>query len=140
MRLMALDIGERRIGLAVSESGVFASPHSVVHRKSKKEDFARLQRLITELAIERLIIGLPYSMAGPEKIGPQARRVLRYAEALQESLTIPLEFFDETYSTADARQYLAASGRKQVPIDAAAAAVILQKYLDAHRPGPTQTG
>jgi RNase H-fold protein (predicted Holliday junction resolvase) len=66
--------------------------------------------------------------------------VLRYAEALQQTLTIPLDYFDETYSTADARQYLVASGRKQVPIDAAAAAVILQKYLDALRPNPAQSG
>ncbi len=133
MRLMALDIGERRIGIAVSDSGILARPHSVLERKSKQEDFARLGRLIAELKIERVIVGLPYSLSDPEKIGPQARRVKRYAEALAATLTIPFEYFDESYSTVDAESYLLASGSKKIPLDAAAAAVILQNYLDAHR-------
>jgi len=131
MSLMALDIGERRIGIAISDSGVLATPHSVLNRKSKKEDFARLQYLIAELNVERVIIGLPYSLSGHETIGPQARRVKRYAEALAKAVMIPLEYFDESYSTVDARDYLASSGQKKVPLDAAAAAVILQNYLDA---------
>jgi putative Holliday junction resolvase len=134
MRLMALDIGERRIGIAVSDSGIFARPHTVLHRKSRKEDFARLARLIEEMEVERLIIGLPYSLSGTEKIGPQARRVQRYAEALRQVIATPCEYFDESYSTVDAEQYLAAAGKKKVPIDAAAAAVILQSYLDAAQP------
>jgi putative Holliday junction resolvase len=133
MRLMALDIGERRLGVAVSDSGILARPHSVLERKSRKEDFARLGRLITELKIERVIVGLPYSLSDPERIGPQAHRVKRYAEALAATLTIPFEYFDESYSTVDAQSYLLASGSKKTPLDAAAAAVILQNYLDAHR-------
>jgi putative transcription antitermination factor YqgF len=62
MRLMALDIGEQRIGIAVSESGILATPHSVLQRKSKREDFSRLQRMIAALEIERVIVGLPYSL------------------------------------------------------------------------------
>ena len=131
MRLMALDIGERRIGLATSDSGILATPHSVLHRKSKQEDFARLQRLITELRIDKLIVGMPYSLSAPDGIGPQAQRIRRYADLLAEQLTIPLEFFDERYSTVDAQAALEAMGRKKIPIDAAAAAVILQNYLDA---------
>ena len=131
MSLIALDIGERRIGIAISDSGVLATPHSVLHRKSKKEDFARLAHLITELKVERVIVGLPYSLSGHEPIGPQARRVKRYAEALTKVVKIPLEYFDESYSTVEARDYLATSGQKKVPLDAAAAAVILQNYLDA---------
>ena len=131
MRLMALDVGERRIGIATSDSGVFAKPHSVLHRKSKKEDFARLQRLITELKIERVIVGLPYSLSGDDPLGPQARRIQRYAEALAAEIDVPIDYFDESYSTVDAEAFLAAAGRKKIPIDAAAAAVILQNYLDA---------
>ncbi len=130
---MALDIGERRIGIAISESGVLATPHSVLRRKSKKEDFARLARLIDELGVERVIIGVPYSLSGSEAVGPQARRVLGYAEGLCQTISIPCEYFDESYSTADAQAYLNVSGRKKVPIDAAAAAVILQNYLDVTR-------
>jgi len=136
---MALDIGERRIGIATSESGIFATPHSVLIRKSKQEDFARLQRLISELKIDYLVIGMPYSLSDPEKIGPQARRVLRYAEALIKTVPIPFEYFDEAYSTVDAETYRVASGRRNIPIDAAAAAVILQNYLDSNRKFPPPT-
>lgn len=136
MRFLALDIGERRIGIAISDSGILATPHSVLQRRSKKEDFARLQRLIAELKIDRVVVGLPLSLSGDEELGPQARRVQRYAEALAETLVVPLEYFDESYSTVDAEAYLgAASRRKSVPIDAAAAAVILQNYLDAQPRG-----
>ncbi|MFN8453516.1 MAG: Holliday junction resolvase RuvX [Anaerolineae bacterium] len=126
---MALDIGERRIGLAISESGVLATPYGVLERKSKAEDFIRLQRIITEQKIDKLIIGLPYSLSAAQGVGPQARRVMRYTEALAEKISIPFEYFDESYSTVDARAYLVSSGRKKTPLDAAAAAVILQNYL-----------
>jgi putative Holliday junction resolvase len=165
MHLMALDVGERRIGIAVSESGILATPHSVLHRKSKKEDFARLQRLIEEQKIERVIVGLPYSLSGVDRMGPQARRIKRYAEALAQTIDVPLEYFDESYSTVDAEAYLTppslegapspgggASGerrasseghrrkpgrrrRGKAPLDAAAAAVILQNYLDSRDDG-----
>lgn len=133
MRILALDVGERRIGIALSESGIFARPHSVLHRKSKKEDFARLERIIEELEIERVVVGLPYSLSGHETIGPQVRRIQRYAEGLAEMIGPPIEYFDESYSTVDAQTYLSTTGQKKVPIDAAAAAVILQNYLDATR-------
>lgn len=136
MRLMALDIGERRIGIALSESGLLATPHSVLYRKSKKEDFARLQRLAVDLKIDRIIVGLPYSLSEPSQLGPQARRIKRYAEALAKTVTIPIEYFDESYSTVDAEAYLSIASRQggkrgKSPIDAAAAAVILQNYLDS---------
>lgn len=131
MRLMALDVGERRIGIAVSDSGILATPHSVLQRKSKAEDFARLGRLMAELKIERVIVGLPYSLSDPTEIGPQAQRIQRYAEALAATLSIPIEYFDERYSTVDAAAYLAIRGQKKIAIDAAAAAVILQNYLDS---------
>jgi putative Holliday junction resolvase len=142
MRLLALDIGERRIGVAVSESGILATPHSVLYRKSKKEDFARLRRMIETLEVERVVVGLPYSLSGDDEIGPQARRIKRYAEALAKTTDVPFEFFDESYSTVDAEAYLAGrdSGKEgnrqkprrgKAPLDAAAAAVILQNYLDA---------
>jgi putative Holliday junction resolvase len=139
MRLMALDIGERRIGLATTDSGILATPHSVLYRKSKQEDFARLQRLIADLRIERLIVGLPYSLSDPQTVGPQARRIMRYTEALAKTIEIPVEYFDESYSTVDAEAYLALSGQKKTPVDAVAAAVILQRYLDAMNRYPTSS-
>ncbi len=129
MTIMALDIGERRIGLALSETGILATPYSVLQRKSKQEDFAHLQRLVIELKIERLVVGLPYSLRNGE-IGPQARRVMRYVKEMLKVITVPMEYFDESYSTVEAKDYLIATGQKKIPLDAAAAAIILQKYLD----------
>jgi putative Holliday junction resolvase len=129
MCLLGLDIGEKRIGIAISQSGLLAAPYSVLQRKSKQEDFARLGRLIADLKVERIIVGIPYSLSHPERLGPQARRVKRYAQALAQTLTIPLEFVDESYSTVEAQDFLALSGQKKVPLDAAAAAIILQTYI-----------
>jgi putative Holliday junction resolvase len=127
---MALDIGERRIGVAISESGLLATPHSIIHRKTKQVDFARLQQLVSELSIERVIVGLPYPLNNPEQLGPQARRIKRYAAKLAQILPIPLEYFDESYSTVEAKAYLGQTSAKRTHVDDAAAAVILQKYLD----------
>jgi putative Holliday junction resolvase len=130
---MALDVGERRIGVAVSDpTGTLATPHTVIRRRSKAEDFVAVARLVAKLEIKRVVVGLPLSLSGD--VGPQARRVTRYAQALAETLDIPVEMYDERYSTSIADALLTESGRKRpVPIDAAAAAVILQDYLEAHR-------
>ena len=132
MRFLALDVGQRRIGLATSNSGIFATPHGVLHRKTKKKDFASIQRLITRLNIDCVVVGVPYSLNAEEPVGPQARRVMRFAQALAEVISVPITYIDERYSTVDAQGYLAESGRK-TPIDAAAAAVILQTYLDSRK-------
>ena len=131
MTIMALDIGGKRIGVAVSDSGILAAPHSVLQRKSRNSDFASLRQLMEELQVERVIVGVPYSLSGPDPVGPQARRIMRFAEALAKTVPVPLEYFDESYSTVDAEKLLQASGRNRVPVDAAAAAVILQNYLDS---------
>ncbi len=132
-RVIALDVGERRIGVAVSDpTGTLATPHTVIHRRSKAEDFEMVARLVIELEAERVVVGLPLSLNG--EVGPQARRVSRYAQALAQRLDVPVELHDERYSTVTADALLTESGRKRrVPIDAAAAAVILQDYLDSQR-------
>lgn len=130
MRVLALDVGERRIGIAVSDpSGTLATPHSVIRRRSKTEDFASLIRLVAELGVERVVIGLPLAADGQP--GHQARRIARYARALANRLEVPVELYDETLSTVTAEALLAQTGGKgRTPLDAAAAAVILQDYLD----------
>jgi putative Holliday junction resolvase len=134
-RVMALDVGERRVGVAVSDpTGTLATPHTVVQRRSKAEDFAAVADLVAELDIELVVVGLPLTLNG--EMGPQARRVTRYAQALAETLDVPVEFYDERYSTVTANELLIKSGRKRrVPIDAAAAAVILQDYLESQQAG-----
>ncbi len=141
-RFLALDIGERRIGVAVSDpTGTAARPLTTIIRASRQADFQAIGRLIDEYAIERVIVGLPLSLDGSE--GPQAQQTRRYAERLAAALTIPLQLWDERYSSSTAEEMLAISAkplwkmrrnrrqRARAEIDATAAAIFLQSYLDA---------
>ena len=135
-RLLALDVGEKRVGVALcDETQTLAWPLLTLSRASKQEDFARLAALCREQAIEKVIVGLPKTLRGEE--GPQAQRVRRYAAELQAALDLPIEFWDERYSSVDAQERLTSSSRKaraKGEIDSAAAAIILQEYLDEHKP------
>lgn len=143
MRLLALDIGDRRVGVAVSDAtGLLATPLTVIQRKSKREDFARIGQLLQERNAEGLVIGHPLNKDG--SAGPQAQRVERYAAALQntlqsEGLDIPIYFWDEWMSTQRAQAAVDAAGRKikdrRMWVDAVAAAIILQDYLDEQSGG-----
>ncbi|MGI6208163.1 MAG: Holliday junction resolvase RuvX [Anaerolineae bacterium] len=132
--ILALDVGERRIGAAVgsTESGL-ARPHSVWQSHGRQRDAARIRELIVETGAELLVVGLPIQSDGTPS--PQAERIRRYIEGMGDALPVPVVFRDETYSTQDAQALLRASGsrrRKRRELeDAAAAAVILQGYLDA---------
>ncbi len=144
MRLLALDVGDRRVGVAVcDELGVIATPLTVVHRTSKAEDFARIAALIREHGVEGLVVGHPLNDDGTA--GPQAQRIERYAAALDEALhaeglDLPSVLWDEYRSTQRAQEAMIASGRKvrerRARIDAVAAAFILQDYLDTRRREP----
>src|SRR5512136_1110306 len=135
-RLLALDVGEKRVGVALSDdTQTLARPLLTLNRASKKEDFARLAALCREHAIEKVIVGLPKTLRSEE--GLQALRVRRYATELQAALNLPIEFWDERYSSVDAQERLASASRKvraKGDIDSAAAAIILQEYLDKHHP------
>jgi len=133
-RLLGLDVGEKRIGVAVcDETQTLARPLLTLKRASKKEDFARLAALCREHAIEKVIVGLPKTLRGEE--GPQAQRVRRYAIELQAALNLPIDFWDERFSTAEARDLIIGHAlTRKNEIDAIAAAVILQDYLDGHNP------
>ena len=108
------------------------APHSVIRRKSKREDFAQIARLIAETGAEVLVLGLPKSLNPDAPIGPQARRILKISRALADQVTVPIKLVDESYTTADAAALLRETGKTgKIPIDAAAAALILQAYLDS---------
>jgi putative holliday junction resolvase len=142
MKLLALDVGDRRVGVAVSDAmGLIATPLTVVRRTSKARDFERIGQLAREQGAEALVVGHPVNEDG--SAGSQAQRVERYATALQEALeseglALPLILWDERMSTQQAEQAMIASGRRarerRERIDAVAAAVILQDYLDVQRP------
>ncbi len=135
MRCLALDIGERRTGIAIGE--VLARPLTTLKRRSKDRDFAEIAELIREHQVDTLVVGLPLNMDG--SMGFQAQRIVRYAEQLRQVLAemvldVDLVFWDERLTTEQAEQILIASGRnrrdRQARVDAVAAAAILQSYLD----------
>lgn len=135
-RAMGLDIGERRVGVAIGdELGMIASPLTIVRRRDG--DLAELRNLAIEKGVDRLVIGLPTGLSGRE--GPQAAVVRLFADALQEAVGPEIEvvFWDERLSTTVAERTLQESGawrrRRKGDVDAVAAAVILQGYLDARR-------
>jgi putative Holliday junction resolvase len=134
-RWLGLDVGEKRVGVAIcDESRTLARPLRTLNRASKKEDFIQFAALCREHAIEKVIVGLPKTLHGAE--GPQARRVRRYAVELQAALNLPIDFWDERFSSVDAQERLSSASRKaraKGDIDSAAAAIILQEYLDALR-------
>lgn len=159
-RLMALDVGEARIGVALSDaSGFLASPYTTLHvTRDEAEIWTTLQTLIAETEAEGLVIGLPISLDG--QIHAQAERILAFSERLKTVISLPVVFWDERLSTVEAERLLAESGhqlpqRRRVQgsrgkqkrkrrgsqeIDALAAAVILQGYLDQQaQPRATQS-
>ncbi len=136
-RCLSLDVGERRIGVAVSDpSGIVARPLTTIQRSSRAADFQEILQIVEEHEVERVIVGLPLSLDGNE--GPQARRTRRYSQALAETLSVPIEYWDERFSSARAAEILSEKGlrhrRARKAIDATAAAVILQSFLDSKTP------
>ena len=133
MRVVALDLGSARIGVAVSDpGGVLASPYEVVPRDERSH--ARLHAIVEETSAERVIVGLPLSLDGSH--GPAARTVEAEVEELRAVLPAPVELYDERFTTVTAHQAMAAAGKRSKQrrdsVDAAAAAVLLQSWLDAH--------
>jgi putative Holliday junction resolvase len=140
-KVLALDVGERRIGVAVSDAtAAIATPLEVIRRASKAEDFARIAELVKQQGAEVLVVGHPLN--ADDSPSPQARRVERYVLALAEALSVrgvdvTITLSDEHGSTQRAQAALLAAGRRakkrRERLDSAAAAVILQDYLDAQR-------
>lgn len=136
MRIMALDVGDRRIGVALSDPlGVLASPLMTVERRAPDIAAAidAVLALADEHAAEEILVGIPYLMSG--RIGAQTRITLDFADELAARAKIPITRIDERLSSVQAERMLAESGasdaRNKGRTDSAAAAVILQAYLDA---------
>ena len=134
MALLGLDVGDNRIGIALSE-GRLAVPSDVLERTTEAEDLERIASLARKCDAERIVIGLPRSMDG--SIGTQAESVLAFSKALANHISIPIEMCDERLTTVTADRLMHESGAKRKKrkenIDAMAAAVILQAYIDGMR-------
>lgn len=135
MRALGLDLGEKRIGVAISDAGgAVATPYDTVERSGDPAaDRRRIAELAHEAGAEVLVVGHPRSLDG--RRGPAARAAEVEAEALEAATGLPVELHDERLTTAEAERALVGAGlsgrRRRQVIDQTAAAVLLQSWLDA---------
>ena len=124
VKVVALDYGSARTGVAVSDpTGTIARPIGVVERAASQDGLARLARIVREEGAERVVVGLPLTLRGEH--GAQARETDAFVEALSAAVDVPVESYDERFTTG-----LAASvGSDEAPEDARAAAHLLSSYL-----------
>ncbi len=138
MKILALDVGNKRIGTAVSdELCMFAHPLYTIHRKGIKRDLEEIIRIIEEHKIERLVVGLPKNMDG--SLGFQSEKTIKFVDALLSEKQIEVVYLDERLSTQEAKEIMLANNIKQENkkniIDTIAAVVILEDYLKSIREG-----
>jgi len=138
MRIMGLDVGDKKIGVALSDSmGWTAQGYSVIERKDLKGTLCKIKKIIEKNDVAQVIIGLPKNMNG--SIGPQGEKILKFAEELGNIINnnIEIKLWDERLTTIEAEKTLIEADlsrkkRKQV-VDKLAAVLILQNYLDSRR-------
>lgn len=134
MRIMGMDVGDRRIGLAVSdEMGYSAQGLDTFTRANLKQDVRSLAEMMKELQVEKLVIGMPRNMNGT--YGPQTEKVKEFVAALLKEISIEVIYWDERLTSVAAQRTLAegkiALGKKKEAIDKLSAVMILQGYLDS---------
>ncbi len=136
MRVLGLDLGQKRIGVAVSdEEASIPFPSGAIQSRGPKKDLQAVLELIEERDVGRVVIGLPRHLDGRE--GPEAEAARAFAAALQEASGLPVETLDERWTTVEAERMLHAQGRKKkkqrAVVDSVAASIILGTYLDLLR-------
>ena len=137
MRVLGVDLGSRRIGLAISDPGAsFAFPLEAITSEGTSQDVEALRALIVERDVERVVVGLPLHMDG--RAGPEAEAARRFAAALGESAGIPVDTLDERWTTREARRSLRdvqprRRKRERARVDSTAAALLLRTFLDRAR-------
>jgi putative Holliday junction resolvase len=136
MRILAVDHGEKRIGLAISDpTGTIANPFTVFRHLSRTIDAAQVATIAAENGAGAIIVGQSFDEDGQPNLA--GRRAARFAEALQAQTDLPVELWDESFSTQEARAARIRMGvshkGRSGHLDEIAATVILQSYLDAHQ-------
>jgi len=132
-RILALDLGKRRIGLAVSdELGITAQGLPTLQRTNLRSDLAELARVAAEKGVGTILLGLPINMRGDE--GRQASHARLFADQLAQRTGLPIEMWDERLTTVEATRVLRESGisreKRAAAVDRLAAVILLQSYLD----------
>jgi putative Holliday junction resolvase len=136
-RVVGIDLGSRRIGVAVSDGlGLTAQPHTTLARQGGVRDLQAIAAVVAAHAASRVVVGLPLDPEGQE--GAAARSARAFADRLRAALTVPVEMIDESFSTSEAEAVLIEAdlsrARRRQVIDRLAAAVILQRWLDHQKP------
>jgi len=135
-RILGLDVGSRRIGVAVSDPlGITAQGLETLHRKNKKYDFAFLYHVIRDYEVKEIVVGLPLRMSGAE--GAQAEKIQAFADDLRKHFKLPVHLWDERLTSAEATRLLRATDlsieKRGQAVDRMAAILILQNWMDRHR-------
>ena len=136
MRSLGLDIGDKRIGVALSDpTGILASPLTIINCKDDAADVAAITDIINQQQVKQIIVGLPRSMDG--SLGQQAEKVKAFTQELSRHTEVPVDFRDERLTTVSAKRLMRTAktrkAKRKVRYDAIAAALILQGYLDEKR-------
>jgi len=133
-RILAIDYGSRRMGLAVSDPlGITAQGIETLQRKNKRADFGRLERTIREYQVREIVLGNPLRMSGEE--GIQSQKVAEFAEELRQRFKLPVHLWDERLTSAEANRLLreaeVSTHKRAQAVDRMAAVLILQSFLQA---------
>ena len=138
MRIMALDVGTKRIGVAMSdELFLTAQGADTIHRVSLEADLGKIKKMVEENSVSEIVVGLPINMNGT--YGPKAKEVLEFMSNLTKLVTIPVKTWDERLTTVQAQRTLleadVSRAKRRNSIDKLAAQLILQNYLDSRKKG-----
>lgn len=135
MTIAAVDLGRRRIGIAVTDAASMgAHPLGIVERRALKKDLEAIAAMLRDRHVSTIVVGLPLNMDGSE--GPAARGARRFAASIADALGVSVEMFDERLTSFEARERLAdmpaRKGARKTGLDALAAVVILEGWMQAH--------
>ena len=135
-RIMALDVGARRIGVAVSDPlGITAQGLDTIQRQNKRRDLEALRRLLAEYQIREVVVGLPLRLSGAE--GTQSEKMRLFADDLRRYLGVTVHLWDERWTSTEANRLLRETDlsieKRAKAVDRMAATLILQSWLEAHR-------
>ena len=143
MPIAAIDLGRRRIGVAVTDAAAMgAHPIGIVERRALKHDLDAIAAMLRDRDVSMIVVGLPLNMDGSE--GPAARGARKFADQLAVTLGVTVEMFDERLTSFEARDRLAdmpvGKGKRKTGVDALAAVVILEGWMLAHPEKIPRTG
>jgi putative holliday junction resolvase len=134
-RILGLDVGSKRIGMAVSDPlGITAQGIETLQRRNKRQDFAELARIIQRYEVQEIVVGLPLRMSGIE--GAQSEKIQAFAEDLRQRFGLPVHLWDERLTSVEANRLLRQTDlsieRRAKAVDRMAAVLILQGWMEAH--------